>query len=241
MKINGLKAGFRSLSRGDMCGRFSLDRSAEIIEARFKAKLRIQNATLPLCNIGPGMETIAIPMDDPEGIGLYTWGLAEYSRDGKSRNLINARCETYHQKWPFKSLVRKNRCLVPATGYIEWKLMGTRKIPYLIQPADNSLFAFAGLFEESSGKRRFTILTRPAGAVSGQIHDRMPVILDSEFESRWMNPDQDPGELGPLLLALPEGSLHAFSVSTAINASFANNPDFLKPCSYSFPEQLKLF
>jgi putative SOS response-associated peptidase YedK len=224
-----------------MCGRFSLDRSADIIEARFKAKLRIQTAVLPLYNIGPGMETIGIGMDDPEGISLYTWGLAEHSRDGKSRNLINARCETFHQKWPFKSLIKKNRCLIPATGYIEWKAVNKMKIPYLIHPADRSLFVFAGLFEEHAQMRRFTILTRPSGPVSGRIHDRMPVILPPGSEASWLNPDEDPEEMGRQFLSLQEGSLATESISREINGSFANNPDFLKPKTYAVPEQLKLF
>jgi putative SOS response-associated peptidase YedK len=224
-----------------MCGRFSLDRSADIIEARFKAKLRLQTAVLPLYNIGPGMESIAITMDNPTEISLLSWGLAEQSKDGKARNLINARTETFTQKWPFKSLVRKNRCLIPATGYIEWKLIGQRKIPFLIKAPSNELFAFAGLFEEYSGKQRFTILTKPAGPVSSQIHDRMPVILNPAMETTWLSSSSDPEELGKHFLEEEEPALVSQSISPEINSCFDNKPELLRPCAYAVPEQLKLF
>lgn len=224
-----------------MCGRFSLDRSAEILEARFKAKLRIEASVLPLYNIGPGMPAACIPMDDPGGISMYNWGLAEHSPDGKSRTLINARTESFCQKWPFKSLAKRNRCLVPASGYIEWKPIGQRKIPFLIRKKPGELFAFAGLFEEFSGIRRFTILTRPAGFISGAIHDRMPVILEPDMEEKWLAPDENPEKMGEYFLRQPEPDLETISISPSINKSFANNPDFLQPAPYSIPEQLKLF
>jgi putative SOS response-associated peptidase YedK len=223
-----------------MCGRFSLDRSADILEARFKAKLRISGYQ-PLCNIAPGMPAACIPMDDPEGVSIYPWGLAEQSKDGKARNLINARCETFHQKWPFKAISNKGRCLIPASGYIEWKLIGSKKIPFLIQLKSGELFAMAGLFEESNRQRRFTILTRPAGTVSGDIHDRMPVILKPDMENEWLNSSHKPEDFSQEFLHMAEPDLHYFSLSPKLNASFENNPELLKPAPYSVPEQLKLF
>jgi putative SOS response-associated peptidase YedK len=223
-----------------MCGRFSLDRSAEILEARFKAKLRISGYQ-PLYNIGPGMPAAVIPMDDPEGISLYPWGLAEQSRDGKARNLINARCETFYQKWPFKGISGKGRCLIPASGYIEWKLIGGKKIPFLLQLQSKEVFSMAGLFEESGGHRRFTILTRPAGPLAAEIHDRMPVILKAEEEQAWLNPKGNPEEFSREFLESAEPALAFFSLSPKLNASFENNPELLKPTPYSVPEQLKLF
>jgi len=223
-----------------MCGRFSLDRSADILEARFKAKLRISGYQ-PLYNIGPGMPSAVIPMDDPEGISFYPWGLAEQSRDGKARNLINARCETFHQKWPFASISRKGRCLIPSTGYIEWKLIGHKKIPFLIQLQSKEVFSMAGLCVESAGHRRFTILTRPAGPIAAEIHDRMPVILKPEEEQKWLNPNENPEEFSREFSEAAEPALAFFSLSPKLNASFENNADFLIPCPYSVPEQLKLF
>lgn len=223
-----------------MCGRFSLDRSSEILEARFKAKLRIAGYQ-PLYNIGPGMPAAVIPTDDPQGISLYNWGLAEQSRDGKARNLINARCETFHLKWPFRDISNKGRCLIPASGYMEWKLIGNKKIPFLIQLKSGELFSMAGLFEENNRQRRFTILTKPAGPVSSGIHDRMPVILSADLEGEWLSTAQKPEDFSKEFLRMPEPDMHYFSLSPKLNASFENNQELLKPIPYSVPEQLKLF
>ena len=223
-----------------MCGRFSLDRTAGILEARFKARIKISSLQ-PLYNIGPGMQTACIPMDDKAGISLYSWGLAEQSRDGKARNLINARCESFTTKWPFAGISRKGRCLVPATGYIEWKAIGNRKIPFLIKPASDEIFSMAGLFEESGGQRRFTILTRPAGTQAAEVHDRMPVILKPEEEPAWLDVTREPEEFVERFISAREPELRIFSINPALNRSFENNPDLLRPTSYSIPEQLKLF
>ncbi len=223
-----------------MCGRFSLDRSSEILEARFKAKLRISTYQ-PLYNIGPGMPGACIPMDDPEGISLYPWGLADQSRDGKARNLINARSETYFSKWPFAGISRKGRCLVPATGYIEWKAIVNKKIPFLISLHSGELFSMAGLFEENGKTRRFTILTKPAGPLASEVHDRMPVILNGDQEKDWLNPEQDPEELSRQFLIEKEPELRLFSVSPNLNSSFENNPALLEACPYAVPQQLSLF
>lgn len=224
-----------------MCGRFSLDRSAEILEARFKAKLRIQNAVLPMYNIGPGMKSAVITMEDPSGINIMPWGLAENSKDGKARNLINARTETFTAKWPFAALSSKQRCLVPATGYIEWKAIGHLKIPFLIRLKSNEVFSFAGLYEDHGEQRRFTILTMPAGPVAAQVHDRMPVILTQEKEEKWLSPDSNPEELGTEFLRQKEAELESFSISPKLNRSFENNPELIQPCPYAVPVQLNLF
>ena len=99
----------------------------------------------------------------------------------------------------------------------------------------------AGLFEESGGHRRFTILTRPAGPLAAEIHDRMPVILKAEEEQAWLNPKSNPEEFSREFLESEDPALAFFSLSPKLNASFENNPELLKPTPYSVPEQLKLF
>lgn len=223
-----------------MCGRFSLDRTADVLEARFKAKLRISNYT-PLYNIGPGMPAACIPMDDAEGIFMYHWGLAPQSKEGVARNLINARTETVCSKWPFAKLVKTGRCIVPASGYVEWKAIGKSKIPFLHKVRGQELFSMAGIFEDNGDSRRFTLLTMPAGPIAAGIHDRMPVILENAEAEEWLDGKSDPEKLAKNFLLKKEAALEAFSVSTKLNRSFDNDPKLMEPCSYSIPEQLSLF
>ena len=70
--------------------------------------------------------------------------------------LINARSETLLEKPSFRNAIRRRRCLIPADGYYEWlgDLPG-KKVPHVIYRPDHSLFAFAGLWEQWLGVRRF--------------------------------------------------------------------------------------
>lgn len=108
-----------------------------------------------------------------------TWGLAS-SWDGKP--LINARAETLAEKKSFKPHLQ-SRCLVPATGYFEWRRAGRNKLKNRIQVAGVEIFAFAGLMHGP----RFTILTCAPHRDIAHIHHRMPVILTPGGEAGWLD------------------------------------------------------
>jgi putative SOS response-associated peptidase YedK len=178
-----------------MCGRFSLDRKPEALKARFKAKLNIEPNSTPLFNIAPSKKADGIFSFSYPQVELMDWGLAGKGIDGKSRSLINARSETVEQKWPFSKLLQ-NRCLVVASGYIEWKTFGKTKIPHLHVLENGDLFTIAGLYEEDpeTKVKKFTLLTKEANAQTADIHDRMPVIFNKENEFNWFQnvPDYIP-------------------------------------------------
>ena len=44
----------------------------------------------------------------------------------------------------------------------------------------------AGLWNDFDGERRFVILTTEANASMSEIHNRMPVVLDSTNKNRWL-------------------------------------------------------
>jgi putative SOS response-associated peptidase YedK len=228
-----------------MCGRFSLDRTGSQLEARFKARLRVAMES-PLYNITPSGVAACIPQEDPEGIYLFRWGLGGQAREGKGRMLINARSETVREKWPFRQLIGGHRCLVLASGYLEWKEAGKQKIPYLHRLAGKEVFAMAGLSESPPGEKAgpetsFTILTREAGPKASDYHDRMPLILTPEQERLWLDPAQDPARLLESLANNTEPDLDIFSVSSRINRCFDNDPALLKPVAANIPVQLSLF
>ncbi len=68
-----------------------------------------------------------------------------------------------------------------------------------------SLFAFAGLYDGE----RFTIITCPPAPPIAHIHNRMPVIVGSEAEARWINPDMSFDALSGVLIAYQAGPLDA--------------------------------
>jgi putative SOS response-associated peptidase YedK len=92
--------------------------------------------------------------------------------------ITNAQAETARQKM-FKKAWATRRCILPATGFYEWK-SGTPAQPYLISMATRKLFWFAGLYQGSE----VLILTGPASSFLRSIHDRQPVVLP-EKEIEW--------------------------------------------------------
>jgi putative SOS response-associated peptidase YedK len=103
---------------------------------------------------------------------------------------INAMSETAAEKPAFRDAMRQRRCLIPADGFYEWeKLDAKQKQPYAFGMANDSVFAFAGLWErwrDPAGEfvETCTILTTKPNALVSVVHDRMPAIVkpgDYEF------------------------------------------------------------
>lgn len=149
----------------------------------------------------------------PKDLQLYQWGLLpQWAKDEKfQQNTLNAKLETIAEKPSFKAY-ELQRCLIPATGFYEWKWLdgkGKAKEKYLIQVEDTSIFCFAGLWSKwidpISGIQRgtFAILTTEANSLMAEIHNskkRMPVILDSTAEEEWLLGKKSP-QLSTKLIA----------------------------------------
>jgi putative SOS response-associated peptidase YedK len=89
---------------------------------------------------------------------------------------INAMSETAAEKPAFRDAMRRRRCLIPADSFYEWAKVGPRKKqPYNFGMIDESLFAFAGLWEHwrdpvGAVVETCTILTtQPNGLVAQSI------------------------------------------------------------------------
>jgi putative SOS response-associated peptidase YedK len=165
------------------------------------------------------------------------WGLIPFwAKDPRIGNrLINARAETIAEKPSFKSALKANRCLVPASGFYEWKEIGGRKMPFLFQLKDISLFSFAGLYdvwkdEQKNEIKTFTIITTNANSFMAPIHDRMPVILTPENENIWLdNAINDVPQLLPLLKPYPDETMEMYPVSPAVNNPKTDSPELIQP------------
>jgi len=120
---------------------------------------------------------------------LFKWGFPNYRQTNGV--IINARCETLHEKPTFRKLLTNGRCLVPASGFYEWKASESKKEKYLIRPTGNELMYFAGLYNNFTDKSgitytSFVIITTEANGQMSQIHTRMPVILSSAEATTWI-------------------------------------------------------
>jgi len=168
------------------------------------------------------------------------WGLIPFwAKDTSIGNrLINARAESAATKPAFRSAFKTRRCLVPADGFYEWKKgKGHQKQPYFIRNADESPFAFAGLWEswtapEGETIESCTILTTDANDLTRPIHDRMPVILHPKDYELWLDPEvKDPTLLKPLLRPYPSEEMIVQPVSAKVNKASYDAPDCVEAVS----------
>jgi putative SOS response-associated peptidase YedK len=98
--------------------------------------------------------------------------------------LFNARAESAAWKDAFRAAYAGagGRCVVPADGFYEWKSSGGERQPYWFQRRDGRLLLLAGLWDSG----RFVVLTTEANALLGEIHDRMPAILEPHEAAAWL-------------------------------------------------------
>ena len=71
------------------------------------------------------------------------------------------------------------------------------------------------------------MLTTQAEDSLGHIHDRMPLMVERDRWSQWLDPRVG-GELSLLVPAAP-GSLEAYPVSTAVGNVRNNGPELVEP------------
>ncbi len=231
----------------DLCGRFRVLDPAIGFRSHF--------------NIAPGSTNPVIVAHERAKVVMMQWGLVpRWAKSGSvwpigfrlpvmwgqlmphstkdvlpANRPINARAESLTENTMFRDLLKKNRCLVPASGFFEWKHEGKRKVPFYIHVKDDPVFAFAGLYDtwrNSAGTvlQTYTIITTTANELVAPLHDRMPVILKQDDEIRWLSggvlPDD---EMKRILAMYPAGKMEAYPVSERVNTPDADDEKLIEP------------
>jgi len=168
---------------------------------------------------------------------MMQWGLIPHwvKDPKKSMHPINAKAETLAEKPMFSGLLKNKRCLVPASGFYEWKKEGKRKIPYYIHLKNNPLFAIAGLYDIwydacNEAHLTYTIITTDANNLVAPLHDRMPVILKREDENRWLAGDAPTSdEMKKILGPYPPGEMHVYPISSRVNSPDVDDEQLIQP------------
>ncbi len=166
------------------------------------------------------------------------WGLLPpWAKDTKlAYSTINARIESCVSKPTFRGAWKAGRrCLVPASGYFEWKWLdekGKDKQPYFIRRADAPVMFFAGMWEsrpDGTGGEllTYTIITRDADPVIQPVHDRMPLIMPPELLPDWLHGSVE--QAGALMAAVPEPPLEFYPVGKAVGNVRNTGPQLVEP------------
>jgi putative SOS response-associated peptidase YedK len=224
-----------------MCGRFTLISSAEAISKSFEVS--VGSDLIPSYNIAPSQSVYAVvqmPEIVKREIHRIRWGLIpSWAKDPAiGYKLINARSETASEKSSFRYAFKHRRCLIPTNGFYEWQRVEgskTKKQPYFFGLKDENIFAFAGLWErwessEGDEIETCTILTTEANETISPIHDRMPVILNTQDYNLWLDPSFTRSDrLNTLLKPYPAEAMTAHPVSTKVNSPKNNSPECKQP------------
>jgi len=166
------------------------------------------------------------------------WGLIpSWARDRSiGARMINARAETVAEKPAFRVAFRHRRCLVPMSGFYEWKKEAGRKVPYFIHLLNTDAFAAAGLYEFWAGKdgegpiESYTIITTEANEMIRPLYERMPVILPPDDYEAWLDPDNNEVEgLKARLKPYPAEEMRAYPISSRVNNVNNDGPEIIEP------------
>ena len=227
-----------------MCGRYVAAQDPAALVEEFDVDDAVTEALGPDFNMAPTKRAYVVTRsessEDPtRTLAIARWGLVpSWAKDPSiGPRLINARCETVAEKPSFRSAFARRRCLVPAEGYYEWRGEPGTKQPFFLSAAEGGLLAMAGIFEwwldrgrapDDPGARwlTFAILTREAVGPAAQIHDRMPVMVQSVHRDAWLDPAFDASRA---LAECTVPPLVAVPVSTAVNNVRNNGPDLIRP------------
>ncbi len=222
-----------------MCGRYTLTNPDPLrLRARFDILESIEVDDEPRFNIAPTDPVLAVrDFDRVRDLGRLRWGLlpGRWAEKKGGRPLINARAETIATQPAFAESFAERRCLIPADGFYEWLSDERGKRPVWLSRPDAELFAFAGIWAQiaSPGSAEplhsCAILTCASNSLMRPIHDRMPVILDPDAESNWLDPERPPEELFSLLAPAPDDLLVAREVADLVNNVREDGPALIEP------------
>ncbi|MEA5016987.1 MAG: SOS response-associated peptidase [Candidatus Limiplasma sp.] len=197
-----------------MCGRYFLDMDREpegpeklrvILEELNRGESPLA-AQVSLGEVFPSQLAPVIVAREGGGFTVkpMRWG---FPRAGGGGVVINSRSEKAEFTPMFQRAVRERRCLIPASGFYEWRRSASGgktkdKFAFLLQdPLPGEMMYLAGLYGLFSGGFAgggydgFAVLTQGADEQMAPYHDRMPVILREEaLKKAWLAAPKVPFE-----------------------------------------------
>jgi putative SOS response-associated peptidase YedK len=224
-----------------MCGRFTLHTPESRIREAFNLDVSESLGLHPRYNIAPSQQ-VPIIRDTESGreMVMAKWGLIpHWSKEAKTKySTINARIETVAEKPTYRSPFKHRRCLIPADGFYEWKMVDGRKVPHHIRMRDNDVFALAGLWDRWEGDGgsldSCSIIVMPANETMKSLHERMPAIIAPAHYDPWMDSGvTDKAEIMSYLTSAPSNQLMTYPISAWVNSPKHDDDRCIEPAGPS--------
>lgn len=201
-----------------MCGCYELKAKARTLNRQFP-QLHLEQGEMPHAGeMHPADPVLMIVASGNGHSGRKArWGLVGSFLDKEPHSPpISLHGEGLACKPFYSKILRRNRCLIPATAFHEWQtLVGGKQKMRISHPAGEVLM-FAGIFDHHPlAGTTCAILTTAADETVSRIHDRMPLILDRDQGRFWLNDHADfPEAEFEAILQTP--SRHALTIEAVI-------------------------
>jgi len=225
-----------------MCGRIALYTPpralARLLDAALAAGLD-PDAAEPSWNVGPTRTLFGVAMKGGARVlDEYRWGLVPWwSKDpGSATKTFNARAETVTTRPTFRDAFKSHRLLVPVDGFFEWDRRGGTKVPHFFTRADGGPVVLAGLFDrwrdpgapDSPPLVTCTVLTTSPGPDVDGIHNRMPVVIETDAFDLWLTARADELDaVQALLQPAPAGTLVHHPVDAKVGNVRNDGPELI--------------
>jgi putative SOS response-associated peptidase YedK len=214
-----------------MCGRYRLSRPEKLAGT---SETEPFEDLPPRYNIAPTQPVATVrQVGSSRILSITRWGLVpSWAKDiSIGSRLINGRSETLLQKPAFKESFRNRRCLIPSDGFYEWRKTGKGTQPFHFGMKDDSLFAFAGIWDgwkspTGQALESCSILTTAPNEMLADVHDRMPVILPRRHYQAWLTaPASEAERLSELLVPFDASLMKRYAVSSLVNKPQNDTPE----------------
>ena len=201
-----------------MCGRFAFTRDTEAVQRHFQIDIDIPELQ-PLSEIFPTqpIAVVALKPDNSRSVALVRWG---QNVNWQKQPLINARAESAAIKPTFRTMFSKQRCLVPATSFFEWRKEGKQNIRHEFRFPGKDMIAFAGLWDAGNGSPAVVILTTEPNPVVAEVHDRMPVVITPDRYRTWLDWNTPVPELLGLMKSYPADEMEVIGPKVAATGTW---------------------
>lgn len=214
-----------------MCFYNSMSKKAKQLAARYGRKSDIVEIYKDILEEKYRVSAFTYPeypiITKDEEIQVFKWGLIpfwtkdEQDADKVRKMTFNARSESLFEKPSFREPIKRRRCIVPSTGFFDWRHEDKKKIPFFIYVKNEDIFSMAGIYDVWNDKvtgeilHTFSIITTQANPLMSYIHNtnmRMPAILSKENEEKWLNPNLSETEIKSLLMPFDENKMFAYQI-----------------------------
>lgn len=229
-----------------MCFHNSMSKKAQQLAARYGRKSDIIEIVQDIINEQYHVNAFNFPkypvITNSDEIQVFNWGLVPFWVKTESdaeqirKMTLNARSDTIFEKPSFREPIMKKRCIIPSTGYFEWRHEGTKKIPYYIYLKDEEIFSMAGIYDrwldKETGEEHdtFSIITTDTNPLTDYIHNtkhRMPAILTKGDEEKWLDTSLSKVDIQLLLTPFDADKMDAYQIDNDFIKKAPNDPNIL--------------